>query len=74
MKIVKYESHVKRLKSKTLIRARLENRYATRTCRQRPRDPRKEALLTMLDKERWQKAIRSGTVRILGRRKVAISL
>lgn len=74
MKIVKYDIHIKELKSKTLLRARLENGFKSRTCRQRPRDPRKEELLTMLDKERWQKAIRSGSIRILGKRKVAMSL
>jgi len=74
MKKVDFDIHVKKLKAKKLLRARLENKFTGRTCRQRPRDPRKEELLTMLDRERWQKAIRSGSIRILGKRKVAMSL
>ncbi|MFC2149295.1 hypothetical protein ACFLQ8_01200 [Candidatus Auribacterota bacterium] len=74
MRKEKYEDHARKMKAKTAIRARLENEFKTRTVRQRPRDPLKEKLLLELDKKRWERAIKDGSIKILGKRKVRISL
>lgn len=52
------------------LRASMENRFQGRAPRQRPRDAKKEEILTAMDKRRWECAIRDGRIRILGPRYV----
>ena len=56
------------------LRASIENKFQGRTARQRPRDPAKEALLLAMDKKRWQDALRTGKIKLLGPKSVQFIL
>ncbi len=61
--MIDYDDYLSRERSRMgKIRAKIENQFEKRVPRQKPVAAHKEALLTSLDKKRWERMIQNGSI------------
>jgi len=68
MRTIDYEDWKRRRKAKLRDWLTLENKFVGRVACRRPRDEEKEKLLAELDRKRRARYIKSGKLRIIGKR------